>query len=123
MCILCNESLEHLSYVEAQEFAVSVAFVAEWLDEKKSNWFTLVDIDILDMNSCELCIFGRVFDEEYKKECFTNTWIADGFDFGWNLAGDEGLFGSPLYAVGTLEYQFTEILWIHEINTRRNLAA
>lgn len=40
-----------------------VAAGVAWLDENRSGWIDLVNLDTLDLSSCTLCVLGQLFGE------------------------------------------------------------
>lgn len=86
----------------------NVARGAAWLDAHVPGWFDRVDLDILNMTSSDLCIFGQVFDTGHDPDMetgfevgmgrlmpslgFERTWEPMTNRMFWELAEGHGLF-------------------------------
>lgn len=44
-----------------QEIAEAVAKGATWLDEHYPNWWKAVDLAVLDVSQCDMCVLGQVY--------------------------------------------------------------
>lgn len=108
MCEKCYSDAGDGYYIE------SVALIANWLDTKKADWYLIVNIDILDMTSCENCILGQVFRTE--AEIVNET---DGFTYAWWLMDQDGIRQNTEYVSGTISHWRATQNWIQEINARR----
>lgn len=78
---------------------------AAFLDQTKPEWYTLVDIDTLEMGSSANCVAGQVFADEVSGD----LW--DGYDYLYHKHGGQWLIDHAFVFSGREE-------WIEQIQAR-----
>lgn len=106
-----------------QREAVQVG--VKWLDKEKPNWHQLINIDALQITSCEQCICGQLFMEDMLvalscKETLSET----GFDFASEFMPDcaESMGFDTKYqpdvVFGAWMYENLTFEWVNVIEKR-----
>lgn len=106
-------SIEETRTEEADTIAERVAAGARWLDEYEPGWVDRIDLESLDLGSCDRCIAGQLLgdfvnvDEQWPISTFRET---DALGFSLPLQRD-------------LEYDDLTAAWRTLITARRALTS
>lgn len=94
----------------SQEVIEKVAAGAEWLDETHPGWEREIDLAVLDLGDCSMCVLGQVFGGYFIGLTYTDTRE-------WDWAANHG-FNISLH--GYWSYDTLREVWVDLIKERFN---
>lgn len=110
-------SFDHTQSPElVADYVTAVLDVAALLDVARPNWFRVLDLNLLNMDSLERCVLGQLYASRTRP---------DGYANGYELGYDELIrprFGSAGHLQLGVSSFAPRSVWVAEVARRRELA-